>query len=86
MARTRTQLRGTVSEQTKAALEAAITAHIADECDGDLATAWVVIAETTNLEEIDDNMSAFYIDTRETQSTYTTDGMLYHALNRGTHD
>lgn len=75
-----------MSEQTKTALDAAVAAHIADECDGDIATAWVVIAETTNLEEIDDNMSAFYIDTRETQSLYTTDGLLFHALHRGGND
>lgn len=71
-----------MSEQTKQALEAAVAAHVAEETDGDLATAWVIIAETTSLEEMDDNRSSFYIDTRDLQSLYTSDGLLYHALKR----
>lgn len=75
-----------MSEQTKAALDAAIATHIADELDGDFATAWVILAETTTLEQMDDNRSSFYIDVRDTQSLYTTDGLLYHALNRTGYD
>lgn len=71
-----------MSEATKQALEDAIAAHVADECDGDMSTSWLIIAETTSLEEMDDNRSSFYIDTRDLQSLYTTDGLLYNALNR----
>ena len=70
-----------MSEQTKTALEAAIAAHIADECDGDHSTAWVVVTDTTSLDDIDTGRSSMYICTKEMQSMYTSDGLLYNALN-----
>lgn len=72
-----------MSEQTKANLEAAIAAHIADECDGDHATAWVVVTDTTSLDDIETGRSSLYICAPEMQSLYTSDGLLYHALNVG---
>lgn len=71
-----------MSADTKAALEAAIEAHIADECDGDLAGAWIVLAETTTLADIDDETVSFYYEARTNQSRFLTDGLLYNALNR----
>ena len=70
-----------MSEQTKTALEAAIAAHIADECDGDHATAWVVVTDTTSIDDIETGRSSLYICTPEMQSMYTSDGLLYNALN-----
>lgn len=52
-----------MSEQTKAHLEAAIAAHIADECDGDHATSWVVVTDTTSLDDIETGRSSLYICT-----------------------
>lgn len=39
-----------MSEQTKAALDAAIRAHVADEHDGSLAASWLVITERVPLD------------------------------------
>lgn len=71
-----------MSTDTKAALEAAIEAHVADECEGDLAGAWVLLAETTTLQNLDDEDSVFYLDFRQSQSRFLTDGLLHAALNR----
>ena len=43
-----------MSDVTKAALDAAIAAHVADEYDGDMVTAWVVVTETTTLGMLDE--------------------------------
>lgn len=71
-----------MSEQTKDALEAAISAHIADTCDGDLVGAWVVLAECTSLDQLDADESEFFVDARDGQSRFTGDGLLYSALHR----
>jgi hypothetical protein len=71
-----------VSDQTKAALELALEAHIADECDGDMTGAWVFLAETTTADEMDMSQSVFYIETRNHQSRFMTDGLLHSALAR----
>jgi len=77
-----------MSAETKANLDAAIAAHIADECEGDLTGAWVVVTETTSLAEMDADKSAWFTATRDMQSNFTTDGLLYAALKvqRGTHE
>jgi hypothetical protein len=72
-----------VSVETKAALEEAIAAHVADECDGDMIGGWVVLAETTSLEQIEDDLSAFYLDARTSQSSFLTTGLLWQALEHG---
>jgi len=72
-----------MSEQTKAALDAALSAHIADECDGDLVGAWVIVAECTTIDTLDSNDSEFYVEGSNGQSRFTGDGLLYSALNRG---
>lgn len=71
-----------MSDTTKTALEAAIEAHIADECDGDLTGAWVVVAETTTLTDMDNDDSVFYWDARDNQSSFMSDGLLSAVLNR----
>jgi len=77
-----------MSAETKAALDEAITSHIADECEGDLTGAWVVVTETTSLAEMDSDKSAWFTATRDMQSNFTTDGLLYSALRaqRSTHE
>lgn len=71
-----------MSVETHAQLEAAIEAHIANECDGDITGAWVILAETTTLTELDTDESSYYIGTRENQSVFMTDGLLHTALQR----
>jgi hypothetical protein len=64
------------------ALEAAIEAHVHDECDGDLTGAWVLVTETTTLADMDNNDSVFFWATREKQSSFMTDGLLSAVLHR----
>lgn len=69
-----------MSAETKAALETAIASHIADECEGDIIGAWVVVTECTSLAEMDDDRSSWFTASRDMQSTFTTDGLLHAAL------
>ena len=43
-----------MSAQTRETLAEAIAAHVADECDGELVGAWVMVAETLPLEPDED--------------------------------
>lgn len=70
-----------MSDSTKVALAEAISAHIADESDGDITGAWVVVVETTSLADMDDDRSSWFTVTRDMQSTFTTVGLLYAALD-----
>lgn len=72
-----------MSAETKSALESAIAAHIADANEGDIIGAWVVVVETTSLAEMDDDRSSWFTVTRDMQSTFTPDGLLWSALNAG---
>ena len=75
-----------MSDATKAALDAAITAHVADEYDGDMVTAWVIVTETTTLDMLDEGEGAMVIEARDMQSSYLTQGLIYSALNVGGND
>jgi hypothetical protein len=72
-----------MSEQTAAILSAAISAHVSDECDGDLVGGWVLVAETSTVDEMTEGASSFYTVPREHQSNFTTTGLLYRALEIG---
>jgi len=72
-----------MSADTKQALEEALAAHVADECDGDMIGGWVVVAETTNLDEFNDGTSSFYKEARSSQSGLLTTGLLWQALEHG---
>lgn len=50
-----------MSADTKAALAEAIAAHCADEGDGEVIGAWIVLAETTSLAEWADNTAPLYV-------------------------
>lgn len=73
-----------MSAETKATLEAALEAHVADECDGDMVGAWVALAETTTLDDMDAEASVFYIEARNQQSSFLTSGLLHAAIERST--
>ena len=70
-----------MSAKTKAALQEAIAAHVADECEGDMAGAWVVVAESTNVSDVENDMSSWYIASRDYQASIMTNGLLYSALS-----
>lgn len=50
-----------MSDETKADLEAAIAAHIADESDGALG-AWILLAEDTSLIEYDQRIGSHRVE------------------------
>lgn len=55
--------RGTaVSDQTKAALDAAIAAHVSETGDGDLVTDWALIAATTSVENIGTGTTRYLLE------------------------
>lgn len=70
-----------MSESTKAALDQAIAAHVADEYDGDMVTAWVIVTETTSIEMLDEGIGSMVIASKDMQSNYLTEGLLHAALN-----
>lgn len=70
-----------MSESTMTTLSEAISAHIADEHEGDIVTAWVIVAETTRIDMLDSGEGVMVIEHRPTQSHYLTQGLLHAALN-----
>jgi len=71
-----------MSETTRAALDAAIQTHIMDEYEGDQATAWVVIAETTSIGMLDYGVGSMVVEVRDMQSAYLSTGLIYSALTQ----
>ena len=70
-----------MSAETRAALDAAIAAHVADECDGDMVTDWVVVTETTTIDMLDSGDGSMVIEAPDMQSNYLSEGLLHAALN-----
>lgn len=68
-----------MSEQTKAALAEAIAAHVADESPGDMAGAWVMVAECLNLEAVDNGSATHWFEHEGSQ--YTVRGLLESAVD-----
>lgn len=69
-----------MSDSTRADLDRAISAHVADEYEGDMVMAWVLVAETSSLEMLTEGEGAMVIETRDMQSNYLTNGLLYSSL------
>ena len=69
-----------MSADTLASLEGAIAEHIADEYDGDMVTAWVVVTETTSISMLNAGVGSMVIEPRPMQSNYLTQGLLHAAL------
>ncbi|MFF8817800.1 hypothetical protein ACF07D_07375 [Leucobacter sp. NPDC015123] len=70
-----------MSEITKAALDEAVRAHIADEHDDSLAASWVLIAERVPLDG-DDGHSHVVDVVPDGQSAVTTMGLAYFLAQR----
>lgn len=71
-----------MSDTTKAALDAAIRAHIADEHNDSLTASWVVIAE--RIPEEDDGYSHVVDVVADMQSSVTTIGLAYFVAQQRT--
>lgn len=65
-----------MSAETKAALDAAITAHVTDETGGALVTGWVVQAAGIKGEDMDEGVSYLYREIPDRQPAYVTLGLL----------
>lgn len=68
-----------MSDQTKAALEAALTAHIADQTDGDIVTDWALVAATSSLENIGSGRTAYFIEANTNQPVHVMAGLFRYA-------
>ena len=67
-----------MSAETKAALDTALAAHIADECKGALLTSYVCQTEFTSMELIDEEMTGYQRMIAEGQTLTTTLGLMHY--------
>jgi hypothetical protein len=68
-----------VSNDTRAALEAALAAHVADRCDGALVTDWALIAATSSLEDIGTGRTSYFVEANENQPVHVMTGLFRYA-------
>lgn len=61
-----------MSAETKAALEAALAAHIADECDGRMLADYLMIVHS---QDVLTDLSHFRLVLSETQPFHVSDGL-----------
>lgn len=67
---------------TKAALEAAIDAHIAEQCDGNLVTHYALIAATTTMADIGSGATSYFLEANSHQPLHVTIGLLSVGIDR----
>lgn len=68
-----------MSDQTKADLDAAIAAHIADTGDGSLVTDWAMIAATTTVENIGTGRTRYLLEGNDNQPVHVMTGLFRYA-------
>ena len=68
-----------MSAETKAALEAALAAHIADQCNGDLVTDWALVAATSTLDAIGTGATRYFIEANTNQPVHVMAGLFRYA-------
>ena len=73
-----------MSDETKAALEAAVTAHIADVTEGDLVTDWAMVAATTTLDNIGTGTTRYWCEGNNAQPIHVTIGLLRYGSEHAT--
>lgn len=74
-----------MSAETKVALEAAIQAHVADECDGDHAGAYIVLTETTSLAEWASDVGSIFVASHGSRFTIRGLVEIWRDINQRTH-
>jgi hypothetical protein len=67
-----------MSADTKAALDAALAAHIADETEGNILTGYVCQTQFTSMELIDEQMTGYQRIIAEDQNLTTTIGLMHY--------
>lgn len=68
-----------MSAETKAALEAALAAHIADQADGDIVTDWALIAAISSLDDLGTGRTRYFIEAITNQPVHVTAGLFRYA-------
>lgn len=73
---------GSMSAETKVALDAAIAAHVADECEGGTITGYVIQAQYQDVEMMTDNLTGYIRVIADGQGFTTTLGLAHHLALR----
>ncbi len=68
-----------MSDETRAALEAALAAHVADRCDGAIVTDWALIAATSSLDDIGTGRTSYFVEANERQPIHVMTGLFRYA-------
>lgn len=68
-----------MSAETRAALEAALAAHIADRCDGAIVTDWALIAANSSLDDLGTGRTSYFVEANENQPVHVMTGLFRYA-------
>ena len=71
-----------MSDQTKAALDEAVAAHVADTGNGDIVTDWALIAATTSAENIGTGTTRYLLEGNDNQPVHVMTGLFRYASER----
>ena len=69
-----------MSAETKAALDKALAAHVADECDEGMLTSYLCQVEFTSMALLDDESTGYVRMVAEGQTLTTTLGLAHYAM------
>lgn len=72
-----------MSDQTKADLEVALSAHLLDET-GEIVTDWALVAAMTKLENIGTGTTAYWCEGNPGQPVHVTVGLLRYGSEHAT--
>lgn len=75
-----------MSEQTKADLEAAVAAHIADKTDGNILTDWALVIASSAMEDIGTGATVYLFESNDNQPAHVSFGLLQYALRSSVWD
>ncbi|UOR02084.1 hypothetical protein MUN77_01750 [Leucobacter allii] len=67
-----------MSDATKTALDEALAAHVADECEGAIVTGYVLQVQYTDMDLINDQMTGYLRIVGENQNFTTTLGLAHY--------
>lgn len=71
-----------MSDATKQALDAALAAHVADECEGGTLTGYVIQAQYQDIDMMADNLTGYLRIVANGQGFTTTLGLARHLMVR----
>ena len=68
-----------MSDDTKAALEAALANHIADQTDGHIVTDWALVAATSTLDNLGTGITRYFLEANTNQPVHVMAGLFRYA-------